>query len=327
MLRVSLKSFSTTIRERLGLSMKKIYVIYHAPCYDGFGAAWAAWVRLGNKAEYIPMSYSTVIEPDRFEKGSTIYFVDFSSKPDVMATLGDGRTVIVLDHHKTAEANLKDFPILSELSNASTLDLESSGVSVRFDMDKSGAMLSWEYFNPYQEIPELIKYVQDRDLWQFKLKGSKEFSAYLQTVEYNFQAWHELNEFIYGGSLNEIIERGELCLKQIEQTVKLITKKSMVSEYKGVKIAYCNSSSHWSEVGHKLLEMFPQADMALSFCLLPQHSSFMGSCRSDVFDVSKWAQENFNGGGHPKAAGFNLAWDDGLVLLEDLDMGRIPNKV
>ena len=27
-------------------------VIYHADCTDGFGAAYAAWKQLGNRAEY-----------------------------------------------------------------------------------------------------------------------------------------------------------------------------------------------------------------------------------------------------------------------------------
>ena len=33
-------------------------VIYHGGCYDGMGAAWAAWKRLGSKATYHAMQHS-----------------------------------------------------------------------------------------------------------------------------------------------------------------------------------------------------------------------------------------------------------------------------
>lgn len=35
-----------------------IYVLYHDKCYDGFGAAFAAWKKLGeNEVKYMPASY------------------------------------------------------------------------------------------------------------------------------------------------------------------------------------------------------------------------------------------------------------------------------
>lgn len=307
----------------------KTYVIYHAPCYDGFGAAFSAWKELGDFAEYIPMSYSTKIDPSRFEKGSLIYFVDFSAKPDVMQELGEGRIVIVLDHHKTAEANLAEFvelPIDFHIDSYESYD-PGYGVHVRFDMEKSGAMLAWEYFNPGTKAPKLIEYIQDRDLWQFKLTSSHEFSAHLRVFDFDFDTWDHLARDLQGEVLlRKFCETGAVCLAQDEMTTKLITKKAMVSDYNGVKVAYCTASSHWSEVGNYLLEMFPEADMALSFCLLPEHGSFMGSCRSNGFDVSKWCQENFDGGGHPKAAGFNLNWDQGLGVLMKLKDNQIAKE-
>ena len=40
-----------------------------------------------------------------------------------------------------------------------------------FDMQKSGAMLAWDYFFPAQEAPEIVRYVQDRDIWTKALPG------------------------------------------------------------------------------------------------------------------------------------------------------------
>lgn len=46
--------------------MMKTYVLYHAHCADGFGAAYAAWLKLGNDAQYVPVKYGDpppVMEP------------------------------------------------------------------------------------------------------------------------------------------------------------------------------------------------------------------------------------------------------------------------
>ena len=32
----------------------KTFVTYHQDCPDGFGAAYAAWLKLGNNAAYVP---------------------------------------------------------------------------------------------------------------------------------------------------------------------------------------------------------------------------------------------------------------------------------
>ena len=50
-------------------------VIYHADCTDGFGAAFAAWKLLGNKAEYHACKHGTK-PPD--VRGKTVAILDFS---------------------------------------------------------------------------------------------------------------------------------------------------------------------------------------------------------------------------------------------------------
>ncbi len=37
--------------------MRKSVVLYHADCNDGFAAAYAAWVALGEDEEYVPVKY------------------------------------------------------------------------------------------------------------------------------------------------------------------------------------------------------------------------------------------------------------------------------
>lgn len=39
----------------------KPLVCFHADCTDGFGAAFAAWLKLGDDAEYLPMAYNAEV--------------------------------------------------------------------------------------------------------------------------------------------------------------------------------------------------------------------------------------------------------------------------
>ena len=41
------------------MSHKLIVVFYHAECTDGFTAAWAAWKKFGNRADYVPIFHIT----------------------------------------------------------------------------------------------------------------------------------------------------------------------------------------------------------------------------------------------------------------------------
>ena len=50
-------------------------VIYHADCTDGFGAAYAAWKQLGNRAEYFACKHGT---PPPDVKGKIVAILDFS---------------------------------------------------------------------------------------------------------------------------------------------------------------------------------------------------------------------------------------------------------
>lgn len=79
-------------------------VIYHANCADGFAAAFAAWLKLGDDAEYVPMQYG---KDDVFKippwTARDVYILDFSLPRDYMDKIfSEAKRVVWLDHHKTA---------------------------------------------------------------------------------------------------------------------------------------------------------------------------------------------------------------------------------
>ena len=150
----------------------KPLVIYHNSCADGFGAAFAAWLKLGDEAEYVPMQYG---QDGLFKippwTARDVYILDFSLPRDYMDKLfSEAKRVVWLDHHKTA-FEMWDVPTNQRVW------AEIDGRYVKLHMDKSGAYLAWEYFHPDTEVPMLVRMIDDRDRWQFKIPGSKELNA------------------------------------------------------------------------------------------------------------------------------------------------------
>ena len=150
--------------------------IYHSPCADGFGAAWAVWRSMPN-ATFHPGVYGEAA-PD--VEGKHVILVDFSYKADVLRDMAKvAHSVLVLDHHKTAEADLR--PLLKD-----------GVVDGRFDMTRSGAVMAWNYFHPRESVPQLLLHVQDRDLWKFELPDTRNISAALFSYPYDFETWTRL---------------------------------------------------------------------------------------------------------------------------------------
>lgn len=273
-------------------------VIYHANCADGFAAAWAAWTKLGNTdTEYWPMSYGQQPGPvEEIVKFKRIHIVDFSFPRDQLVWLCDNvEQVILLDHHKTAQADLADWPDKPE------------NLHIVFDMERSGAQLSWDYFRPYDQTPELIKYVQDRDLWHKKLPHSEEISAFISTLPHNFDAWTSAS-YLIRNRFNEALHIGQSVLRRHQQIVADVVKlaRPMKFHHAGETVSglAANCTGHFaSDVGHELCKI--SGTFGATY-YSGNDGSVKWSLRSQGdFDVSAIAKL-FGGGGHKNAAGFSL---------------------
>ena len=120
----------------------KPLVIYHANYTDGFGAAFAAWLKLGDEAEYLPMEYNPSSHKHIFCHDREVYILDFSfPKPVMDAIFQHAKRVVWLDHHKTA------FEMWCKTER--NLYMHGAGTNhlVCLDNNKSGALLAWEYFH------------------------------------------------------------------------------------------------------------------------------------------------------------------------------------
>ena len=265
-------------------------VIYHADCTDGFGSAYSAWKLLGNRAEYYPCKHGT---PPPNVTGKNVVILDFSfDNGTIKKMIEDSDSLLVIDHHKSAMVELHD------ISNT------------HFDMTKSGAMLAWDFFHPGKDPPKFINYIEDRDLWNWELPYSKEFSAAFDMVPFEFE---EFEKFEDDSVFDDAVKRGSYILAYSKTVVKKVCEKAVSRKYKGQRVLVVNSS-HWvSEIGARLA---PDCDFALIWYYDHQDRIIKVSLRSfhDKIDVSEIAKD-FEGGGHRKAAGFQMS---GELCVDDI---------
>lgn len=263
----------------------KTFVLYHGNCYDGFGAAWAARTALGDDATYIPVTHGRPMP--EMPNGSAVYILDFSyPKGELLDLSFRMESVTVLDHHKTAQEALVG------------LRSPRKNLYAHFDMTKSGAILAWEFFNPTTLPPELLLYVQDRDLWQFSLPASEEVAAALRSWPFKFDVWNNLK-------MTDLRNDGVAILRQSNQMVAMICAQAaygIVGEHKCVVV---NATAYWSEVGNRLLKDWPESPFAASW-YRDKHGDTIWSLRGrGDFDVGALAK-SLGGGGHRDSAGFTI---------------------
>lgn len=302
----------------------KPLVIYHANCTDGFGAAFAAWLKLGKDADYRAMSYDRIksdhdfIDNFGWIDGRDVYIIDFSFPKEVMdGIFGRAKRVVWLDHHKTAfemwcpeEKTLYDNYIVSGMNPHRII----------LDNNKSGAMLAWEHFHPGTEAPMFIRHIDDRDRWQFKLENSKEFHAALASYKpWTFEQWHAFKTQVWNfvDSFKEFIDQGAAILRAQEQAVQ-----EMAAHAQECRITQddaepgdtffntaqswgliCNSQLHISELGHELANR--SGTYGLIWYLGANGEANCSLRSNGDYDVSAIAKK-FGGGGHRNAAGFSV---------------------
>ena len=257
--------------------------IYHKSCADGFGAALAVKMyfdSLDEECEFLSANYGDEA-PDVV--GMNVVIVDFSYPRDVLIRMDvQSEHIIVLDHHKTAEDNLKglDFCI--------------------FDMTRSGAMMAWQYFHKQSTVPSLIQYIQDRDLWKWELTNSKEVSSGLQLLPFDFDLWQQ---YLSDYSIGELVEHGSVILNYQKQQVKNTLNHEVEMGSIAGHIVPCINCTHLiSEVGNDLSKGHPFAAMYFE---THDKRVYSLSSASDGVDVSAIAKQ-YGGGGHFHAAGFSV---------------------
>lgn len=135
-------------------------VIFHDNCPDGMAAAAIAYLHWGDNATFHAARYGA---PPPDVTGLDVVIVDFSYPRTMLIGMhAVAASLVVLDHHKTAQADLEGLAFCT------------------FDMERSGATLLWDHIAAQDDPPcprLFAEFAEDRDLWRFKLPRSREVSV------------------------------------------------------------------------------------------------------------------------------------------------------
>jgi oligoribonuclease NrnB/cAMP/cGMP phosphodiesterase (DHH superfamily) len=261
--------------------MRNIVILYHND-EDGFGAAWAAWKKFGNKADYRAVEYGA--PPPKFLKGKEVYLLDFCYPEMVMKKVEkDNKRVVVVDHHITQKKAVETADDFS------------------FSLKNSAAVLAWKYFHPQKALPKLSLYIEDIDLWRFKKKFTREIVASLDTYDFRFKIWDKISRDLENPrSAKKYITEGKAIIKYQNKLVEKLANNGVKVILDGQPAVAVNSPVLESEIGDCLRRN--KKTMGVIWSL--RNGRIEVSLRSDGrIDVSKIAQK-FGGGGHRLAAGF-----------------------
>lgn len=288
------------MKSKIKKNDEKVLVLYHKNCPDGFGAAYSAWKKFGNKAEYVAVEPETL--PEKFPKNREIYALDISYPVTVQERLrAKNKSLVVLDHHISKKLNTEAFP-----ENI-------------FDNNHSGAVLAWKYFRPKKKIPKLLLHIEDIDLWKWRFLRTREIISALEFLEFDFEEWDRFVSNLEDAKKRKgIVTKGRLIVQYEERLIGFLIQNATLVKFEGIKMLAVNSPLFNSEVGHKLTEKLPPVGMVW----YEDGGVLRVSLRADgKVDVSKIAAK-YGGGGHKNAAGFT--WP---LSPSSFNFGRAGKKV
>jgi len=275
--------------------MKKPLCIYHGNCADGFAAAWVFKTQADKEFDFHAGIYQDT-PPNCTDR--EVYLVDFSYKREVVEEILKIATrVVLIDHHKSALEDLKPL-------------MDSDHIEHLTSLNHSGAVLAWQWFhgNNTEDMPQLLRHIEDRDLWRFALPGTREIQANVFSYPYDFNVWDGLMktdpEILQVGG--ESIERKHF--KDIAELIK-VTRRYMTIGGFSMPVANLPYTLT-SDAGHQMAA--EASGVAACYWDTPNGRCFSLRSTDSGPDVSEIAKQ-YGGGGHQHAAGFRVPYGHELT--------------
>lgn len=300
--------------------MSNILVIYHNNCVDGLAAAWVCSKHLAenNNVTYLPYNYHTSFPVNQLKDCNEIYIVDFSFPLiEMESILLDYPTkyFTLIDHHETA----KELGKLRYHHN----------FNFRFSIEHSGCVLTHYEFEDAEPCL-LLQYIQDRDLWTYKLLHSKAINAYIRSLKPSFSDLDTLCLELQDNDVwfDNIVKQGQLIFDEQYQFICSAIEDSKVFTIQfGNYIAPCvqlpkPTNGLTSEIIEALYLRY-NSNYAVGYSYIENNTKIRFEFRSPRtefgLDVSKLAKQ-YNGGGHRNSSGTVLLLselkDYGIILKE-----------
>jgi hypothetical protein len=281
------------------------HYIYHGGCPDGHTSAWLFWLGGGHDSADVEFhaQHDRLNPPKSIAPGDEVFIADYSFPRDVLLELSEQCHVTLLDHHKTAQADLEG--------------LDSPNLNIIFDMDKSGAMLVLDYLeesgSALGEAATLVEYVQDYDLWEKVLPFTEEVNAVVQSTPQTFEDWQLLAERLDDpDGFGQVVGEGQAIRRYQRKIIDAAKKDARWIMIGGHRVLITQSPyALGSMIAGELAEENPDMPFGAYYITRGGEVQFGLRSRSDDdgpgFDVSEVAK-GYGGGGHHNASGFITSW-------------------
>lgn len=291
--------FAYNGEEKIFNTSIKIAVYNHGGCHDGETAASVCYKALNNNATYHPIGHHYKWSEEE-KKVDWIIFVDICPKEEILNDLvSKVKYVTVIDHHKTAKT--------------------VKGVDFFYNINVSGCILAHWYFFPHLPVPEMCKYVSDRDIWTWELPYSKEINNGMwlglditkENAHYIMTHWDKVKYKNLG--IEFIKAKSIMC--------DTLIKNAYIGTFCDLTVYVIDCPYMFrSVVGNTIILKSKNIDVCLLYSFKADKSVFSISLRSLKTDVSILAQK-YGGGGHKHASGMQL-----YSLSEAINNIRYPSQ-
>ncbi|ALH06730.1 putative DHH superfamily phosphohydrolase [Port-miou virus] len=267
--------------------MQKVVACFHGGCSDGIASSWVLSKVWPNAEFYGIRPGETELGHINFE-GALVFFLDVCPAKFPENT----KHIFVYDHH---------------LTNKKFVD--KNGISMVFDTERCGCLITWDQFFPGQKRPWFLEYIDDRDRWQWKLPDSREINEAIYS-----QGWMERLDELEVQTPEDLASVGRGLLLEKEKKIQEAISLAVPARLCEYPIWLCSEESCWkirSEVGNRL------CSVPFSNGKLP---AFSAICHKDTETQDYWVSlrgtefspclatisEKFGGGGHSRASGFTI---------------------
>jgi oligoribonuclease NrnB/cAMP/cGMP phosphodiesterase (DHH superfamily) len=191
---------------------------------------------------------------------------------------------------------------------------------VHFDMAKSGARLAWEFFLPDAPLPDLVRYVEDRDLWNWQFPESAAYLAALDMEPQDFARWSELADFTPEQSA-QFMARGQAMDEKFSKLAADMAEGAQSVVFNGEAGLMVNAPGVFHSLLGELLSR-RSGTFALMWTAGQGGVVKVGLRSQRGYDCIPLAQ-SMGGGGHAQACGFKMAAERLPGLLAGvLDAGQ-----
>ncbi len=266
-------------------------VLFHGRrCPDGFAAVLAAWRFYGGAVEMRGLDHGEVSMLADLPPlaGRAVYILDFSFPAKILRGIDDAAArLIMLDHHKSAADALDGFAC-------------RCGV-VHFDMAKSGARLAWEFFLPEEPLPDLVRYVEDRDLWNWQFPESAAYLAALDMEPQELERWNAIANFTREQT-QEFMARGQAMDEKFAKLAADIAEGAQPVVFNGQAGLMVNAPGVFHSLVGDLVSR-KSGTFALMWSAGQGGVVKVGLRSQRGYDCIPLAQ-SMGGGGHAQACGF-----------------------